>query len=107
MAADTSTERQWPFVAGERVATRDNWGRAVIPPLASGEYTVDSTTGGGRWLILRGADGRTVGKAPGGIGHGYFRIVGECGEHFPTYTSEQGWHCARCDEPVPKPARGA
>ena len=95
---------RWPFEVGDHVTARGNWGPLVTDLLVHSEnnpgavYTILEVHGEGRWLlVLRAEDGRLF---RGGYGHTYFRIAGKCGNHWRSYSSELGWHCARCDMPM-------
>lgn len=104
--------RDWPFAVGDRVTARGNWGvlccqlRAHADRDPGAVYTVCDVRGGGRWLALRDEDGTVYfGEPWGGIGPGYFRISGECGEHFPQYREGRYpgiYECGRCDQVMPE-----
>lgn len=111
----TQTEEtwRWPFVLGDKVTCRGNWGplctdlRVHSQENPGAVYEVCETKGDGRWIALRDQDGHVYAGEPwNGYGHTYFRIASECGEHVPTYRSKAGgWLCARCDEPLPGSGR--
>lgn len=107
--------REWPFAVGDKVLARGNWGplccdlRIYTDDHPYIPLTVHETCGDGRWLSLRNTDGRVY-DGPSGPSYGptYFRITGECGDHFPGYKNP-GWpgrkvgayYCLRCDVPMP------
>lgn len=104
--------RDWPFAVGDLVTARGNWGvlcgelRAHAERNPGAVYTVSDVRDGGRWLALQAETGEPFFAEPwSGIGPGYFRIAGECGNHFAQY--REGvypgiYECARCDQVMPE-----
>ncbi len=107
--------REWPFAPGDQVRTRGNWGplccdlRIYADQHPDAVLTVHEVSAGGRWLSLRDEDGHVYAGPAGPVyGPTYFRIAGECGDHFPGYctpgwpaSQEGAYFCLRCDEPMP------
>jgi hypothetical protein len=103
--------RPGPFAVGDRVTCRGNWGPLVdLLRIHSDRhpgyvYTIHEVKLGGSYYALRDDDGNVYFGGVGGIGPCYFRIAGECGDHFPQYR-EGAYHgvyaCARCDQVMPE-----
>lgn len=110
MATSEDKPWRWPFVLGDKVTCRGNWGPLVTDLRAHSQdhpgavYEVCATTEDGRWIALRDSDGRVygAGRVVASYGHTYFRIAGECGDHVPTFRggTNGSWLCARCDAPL-------
>jgi len=105
--------RDGPFEAGDRVAARGNWGVLVCDLRIHAErnpgavYLVGEVRAEGRWLAaLQDEAGVVYSTEPtAGLGPCYFRIVGECGQHFPSYLEGDypgTYACARCDQIMPE-----
>lgn len=103
--------RHWPFAVGDRVQCRGNWGplccdlRIHWGRHPDAVYVVHAVAAGGRWLSVRDEEtgqvyehGETLGPS---IGGSYFRVAGDCGEHYPGWSTDEGaWICSRCDRPA-------
>ena len=105
---ETATEWRWPFQLGDKVTCRGNWGPLVTDLRIHSQqnpgavYEVCAAWAGGRWISLKDEQGRVYGAEPGGYGHTYFRVAGDCGGHVPGHR-DGGWLCLRCDDPTPAP----
>ena len=109
--------REWPFAVGDQVRARGDWGSFVdllqiyTDRSPDAVLTVHEVGSGGQWLSLRDEMGRVYDGANSRpcYGPSYFRIAGECGDHFPGYrnlewrTKPTGgeYACLRCDEIMP------
>ena len=100
--------REWPFTAGDCVTARGNWGvlccglRVHADQNPGAVYTITEVVDGGRWLSLRDADGKVYGP---GYGTTYFRLAGECGNHWPQYREGDypgTYECGRCGQVMPE-----
>ena len=104
--ADAQGHRECVFAPGEKVTCRGNWGplvgalRVYDGNHPGAVYTVHATQNGA--MSVRDRDGRVYGQESYGPAYGwmYFRIAGECGDHFPAFR-DHSYYCARCDEPTP------